>query len=218
MDIFKKKALTLRQYLAGAGHNDASYNDALIAMEFASRHHTGFRKDGTTPEFDHQVSIALFATTLPNLTYRAEVITTIFYHDLREDYHITEAEIRAKHPLASKDFLDRVCRAVENMTKEWRGVKKDEVQLFNAMADDPVASISKGCDRIHNFQSMVGVFKLSKQKEYIAEGKRLFLPMLKTARKQFTHQALAYENIKHMLLSQIELIEAMHAVHPERDK
>jgi hypothetical protein len=26
---------------------------------------------------------------------------------------------------------------------------------------------------------------------------------------------LAYENIKHMLLTQIELIEAMHAVHPE---
>lgn len=205
MDIFKKKALTLRQYLAGAG-----YFNALIAMEFASKHHTGKRKDGVTPEFDHQVSIALFALTLPNLMFREEVITTIFLHDVREDYHITDAEIRAL--FSDQAFATRVARAVENMTKEWRGEKKDEVALFAAMAEDPIASIAKGCDRIHNFQSMIRVFKLAKQKAYIQEAIDLFFPMLKTARRQFPHQALAYENIKHMLLSQIELLMAMHEV------
>lgn len=201
---FKKKALTLRQYLHGAG-----YFHALVAMEFASKYHVGTRKDGETPEFDHQVSIALFALTLPSLRYREEIIATIFLHDVREDYHVTDAEVRA---LFSSDpaFADRVARAVENMTKEWRGVKKDEKLLFEAMAADEIASIAKGCDRIHNFQSMVGVFKLEKQKAYIAEAEELFFPMLKGARRNFPHQAMAYENIKHMLRSQIELIEAMH--------
>jgi len=203
MDRFKKKALTLRQYLNGAG-----YFEAMTAMEFASSYHVGVRKDGHTPEFDHQISIALYALTLPNLKHRQEVIATIFLHDVREDYHITDHEIRSL--FIDQTISDRVSHAVENMTKEWRGERKDEQKLFNAMSEDPIASIAKGCDRIHNFQSMVGVFKLEKQKAYIQEAKDLFLPMLKTARRNFPHQALAYENIKHMLLSQIELIEAMH--------
>lgn len=203
MDKFKKKALTLRQYLHGAG-----YFNALVAMEFAAKHHTGTRKDGETPEFDHQVSIALFALTLPGLRYREEIIATIFLHDVREDYHITDHEVRSLFHDAA--FADRVARAVENMTKEWRGVRKDEKLLFGQMAEDEIASIAKGCDRIHNLQSMVGVFTFEKQKKYISEVFDLFFPMLKAARRNFPHQAMAYENIKHMLRSQIELIEAMH--------
>lgn len=200
---FKKKALTLRQYLHGAG-----YFNALCAMEFAAKYHTGTRKDGETPEFDHQISIALYALTLPNLRYREEIIATIFLHDVREDYHVTDHEVRSL--FSDAGFADRVARAVENMTKEWRGEKKDEAKLFAAMAEDEIASIAKGCDRIHNFQSMVHVFKLQKQKDYIAEAEHLFFPMLKAARRNFPHQGMAYENIKHMLRSQIELIEAMH--------
>jgi (p)ppGpp synthase/HD superfamily hydrolase len=199
---FKKKVLTLRQYLAGAG-----YYNAMIALEFAAKHHTGFRKDGYTPEFDHQISIALFALTLPNLMFREEVIATILLHDVREDYHITDAEIRALFPAG--DFTDRVSRAVENMTKEWRGEKKDEVLLFEAMADDPVASIAKLCDRNHNYQSMIRVFGLEKQKDYLDEGVRLFLPMLKKAKRNFPRQYLAYENIKHVLTGQMDIIRAM---------
>ena len=62
-----------------------------------------------------------------------------------------------------------------------------------------------------NLQSMVGVFKLEKQKEYIREVHDLFFPMLKKARRLFPHQVNAYENIKHILESQIQLIEAVHA-------
>lgn len=204
MDGYKKKLLTLRQYLHGAG-----YFRALKALEFAATYHTGTRKDGRTPEFDHQISIALYALTLPNLMHREEVITTILLHDVREDYSITDHEIRSLFH-EDEGFAQRVARAVENMTKEWRGVRKDEIRLFEAMAEDPIASIAKGCDRMHNFQSMVGVFSIEKQKSYIEEYRTLFVPMLKAARRAFPQQALAYENIKHCLTSQVELIEAMH--------
>lgn len=201
MTKFEKKLLTLRQQLIGA-----RYHHALAALEFAIRYHTGTRKDGKTPEFQHQVEIALFALTLPDLMYREEVIATILLHDVREDYGVSDGEIS---DLFFEDlaFAQRVCSAVWNMTKEFRGVKRDEKALFDAMSQDPIASIAKGCDRMHNLQSMVGVFKLEKQKEYIQEVFDLFLPMLKKARRLFPHQVHAYELLKFVLHAQIDLIK-----------
>lgn len=204
MDEFQKRALTLRQLLIGRG-----YYNALIAMEFAAKYHKGKRRDKVTPEFDHQISIALYALTLPNIQFPEEMIAVIMLHDVREDYDITDLEIRAL--FMDTEFADRVAKAVDKMTKEWRGEKKDPTKLFEAMGEDAIASIAKLCDRVHNFQSMVGVFKIEKQKAYIAEAEEFFFPMLKRARRNFPHQVLAYENIKWMLRSQIQLIEAMHS-------
>lgn len=203
MTPFEKKLLTLRQQLIGV-----RYYNALSALTFAASHHIGFRKDGVTPEFQHQVEIALYALTLSDVRYREEVIATIMLHDTREDYHVSAHEIIELFD--DVGFADRVSRAVENMTKEFRGIKKDEIALFGLMANDPIASIAKGCDRIHNLGSMVGVFKIEKQKEYLDEVDRLFIPMLKSARKQFAYQHNAYMNILHMMRSQCDLIRAIH--------
>ncbi|PZR54616.1 MAG: hypothetical protein DI537_54860 [Stutzerimonas stutzeri] len=203
MNKFEKKMLVLRSQLIGA-----QMFDALAAMEFAARHHTGKRKGGD-PEFDHQVSIALYALTLPFLRYREEVIATIFLHDVREDYGVTDGEIVAL--FVDADKARRIADAVDAMTKTFRGEKRDEQELFERMARDPIASIAKGCDRIHNLQTMVGVFTVEKMISYIAEAKELFFPMLKKARRLHPSQVTAYENIKFVLTSQIELIEAVIA-------
>lgn len=201
MDKFQKRHLALRQQLIGA-----RYFDALAAMEFASRFHSGTRKDLITPEFDHQICIALYALTLSDISLREEVIATIMLHDVDEDYGVGTLAIRA---LFSCDDKARIIGdAVDCMTKVIHGVQRDEKELFERMANDPVASIAKGCDRIHNLSSMGGVFTIEKQKKYIAEVRNLFLPMLKKARRNFPHQTAAYENIKFVLNSQITLIEA----------
>jgi (p)ppGpp synthase/HD superfamily hydrolase len=200
MSKFEKKLLTLRQQLIGA-----RYFNALSALEFAKTYHTGMRKDGVTPEFQHQIEIAMFALTLPDLMYREDVVATIMLHDVREDYGVSEHEI--VELFGPGDFASRVCRAVENMTKEYRGKKKDEVALFEAMSQDPIASIAKGCDRIHNISSMLGVFTVEKQKNYVQEVHNLFLPMLKKARRLFPRQVNAYELLKFVLHTQMDLIE-----------
>lgn len=200
MTSFEKKLLTLRQQLIGA-----RYFNALAALEFAMKYHTGTRKDGVTPEFQHQVEIALYALTLPELRYREEIIATIMLHDTREDYHITAHEIIQLFD--NSEFSTQVSRAVENMTKEWRGEKKNEKELFSLMGEDPIASIAKGCDRIHNINSMPKVFTKEKQQIYVNEVKELFLPMLKKARKNFAYQHSAYMNIQFVLQTQIDLIE-----------
>ena len=197
-----KKILVLRQLLLG--HR---YYNALRAMNYAQAKHTGLRKDKVTPEFDHQLSMALYALTLPDVRYREELIATIFLHDVREDYGISDEEIRAIF-VGGDGFSARVAGAVWRMTKKWRGIVRDTTELFADMAQDEIASLAKGCDRIHNLQSMVGVFTAEKQTAYIAEAVERIIPMLKKARRNFPEQTLAYENIKWVIDSQIALIVA----------
>ena len=197
--VFSKREISLRYWLLGAG-----YHQALEAMEFASDYHSGVRKDGITPEFDHQISIAHYVRTLIHgLVHPEDTLSTVFLHDVREDYGISHEEIVGR-------FGDRVANAVDAMTQEFRGIKKPVDLVFEQIAADPIASIAKGADRIHNFSSMVGVFSRSKQEEYIKEAEMYFMPMLKRARRLHVRQEPAYENIKSMLSSQMQLITAMH--------
>jgi len=199
MEGYAKKEISLRYWLLGRGYHKASE-----AMEFGKRHHKGVRKDGA-PEFSHQVAIALFARTLiDSLMYPEETITTIFLHDIREDYDISDGEIRTL-------FGDTVANAVAAMTKVYRSHKRDPFEVFDNLSQDPVASIAKGMDRIHNFSTMLGAFNVAKQEEYIAEAELHFIPMLKRARRMFPQQEAAYENVKWALRSQIDLIKAIHA-------
>ncbi len=204
MNKFEKRLLVLRQQLIGA-----QMFDALAAMEFGASHHQGTRKDLVTPEFDHQICIALYALTLPLNRFREEIIAAIMLHDCREDKDITDGEVIAIFSEYTKARL--IADAVDAVTKTFRGVKRDQKELFARMAEDPIASIVKGCDRISNLQTMQGVFTIEKQKIYISEVHDLFFPMLKAARRNFPFNVAAYENIKFVLLSQIELIEAVIA-------
>lgn len=200
MTSFEKRRISMRYWLLGRG-----YHKAVEAMEFAASYHTGTRKDVVTPEFDHQISIAHYVRTLIDaLDHPEDTLCVVFLHDVREDFDVPDEVIRAR-------FGDRVAEAVEAMTKTFRGVKKDPQTVFDAIAADPIASVVKGADRIHNHQTMVGVFTHEKQQGYIAETERFFLPMLKRARRSFPRLEPVYENIKHLLLSQIDLIKAIHA-------
>jgi (p)ppGpp synthase/HD superfamily hydrolase len=196
---FEKRRIALRYWLLGRG-----FNKALEAMDFAESLHTGFRKDGVTPEFEHQVSIAHLARALPDLMHPEETISTALLHDVSEDYDVDPATLRAR-------FGDLTGNAVWNMTKEYRGVKRDEKELFISMSNDPIASLDKGIDRDHNFSSMVGVFTPAKQLSYVDFAEENIIPMLKQARRNFPQQERAYEIIKHSLKNQMRLVRAMHA-------
>lgn len=197
-DDFQRRLHGMRNFLEGK-----EYWLALRAMALGSKHHTGVRKNGFTPEFDHQVSIAYYLRSLlPSLRHKEETLCVAFLHDVREDYGLADDEIRGP-------FGSLVADGVSRMTKTFRGVKADPSALFAEMARCPVASIVKAADRIHNFQSMVGVFTVEKQRAYIAECEELFIPMLKEARKNHPEQAGAYANAKYVLRQQIALIRAI---------
>jgi (p)ppGpp synthase/HD superfamily hydrolase len=154
------------------------------------------------------VAIALFALTLPGIRDMDRLISIIMLHDVREDYNVSNQEI--VELFVDREFGMKVAFSVENMTKEFRGIRKNDIDVFAALALDEYGSIAKLCDRIHNLATIVGVFTLEKQKEYLKEVVELFLPMLKLAKRRYTHHIQAYENIKHMVQSQMEMIQHIH--------
>ncbi len=199
---FTKLQVSLRYWLLGMAQSNPEYYKCIEAMEFAASFHQGKRKDGVTPEFEHQLTIAHYIRTIKDsLLYPSETISTVFLHDVPEDYDISISEIQSR-------FGERVAQATWKLTKVLRGEKKNEDVYFDEMFSDPIASIGKGGDRIHNLQSMIGVFTIEKQKAYVLEAEERIIPMLKKARRLFPQQELAYENIKIVMNSQIQLIKA----------
>ena len=191
---YQKLRISMRYWLLGR-----EYWQALEAMEFAQKWHTGTRKDGT-PEFSHQVWQAHYLRTIaPSLTNTQACLTVCFLHDVVEDYPVTLDEIAQR-------FSPDIATSVGRISKVVEGMRKDSDTYFAGLAQDPVASICKGVDRIHNHASMVGAFSRIKQLSYMDETEADILPMLKTARRLFPRQEPAYENIRHYLVSQMMLI------------
>lgn len=93
---------------------------------------------------------------------------------------------------------------------------KTQGSMLKAIGDHPIASVCKGADRCHNMQTMIGVFTSEKQLRYMAEAREQFLPMLKAARRLFPKQEAAYENIKHVMTSQLELLKAINDVDQQK--
>lgn len=195
----RRYASAIKQWMHGR-----RYFNAIRAMNYASDFHKGVRKDGETPEFFHQVSIALYIRTVAEQLDDTETTLIVsFLHDICEDYDVSFEEINSK-------FGEKAAMNVNLLTKEHRGMRLTTEQYYNSLTECPIASIVKGADRMNNIQTMVGPFSLEKQKDYIKETTDYVLPMLKQARLRFPHQEPVYQNIKHILVSQIELIEAIH--------
>lgn len=192
IEQFQKDRSAIKNILRGK-----EFFQALKAMDFAEQLHTGVRKDGVTPEFDHQVQIALTVEDLHHLIYPEETFATVFLHDVVEDYNIGIDTI-------DRQFGQRVGNAVWRLTKKTRATTKSAEGYFEEMATDPIASIVKGADRDHNFQSMPGVFTLQKQLDYIAEAEGYILPMLKVARSRFPEQTRSYFALKRLMIIQIK--------------
>lgn len=195
----QKLHIALQNYLYGA-----KYYRALKAFDLAKRFHVGFRKDNSTPEFQHQLEIALFITTLKDVINEEDAIIVALLHDLLEDYvEVTQHEIDELVGLTASRSVVVISKKIQGKYRH-----REVDSYFNDIAMDREASLVKGCDRVRNLQTMVGVFSLEKQQEYIQETKDYFLPMLKRAAGIFPMQYLAYMNIRTMLKSQIELLEA----------
>jgi (p)ppGpp synthase/HD superfamily hydrolase len=200
INSFQKAQLTLRYWLLAK-----EYYTAVKAMQFAKELHTGLRKDKKTPAFYHQISIVQYLRTIyKSLLFPEMSMTVGFTHDSMEDYDL---DIQ----LMTNRFGLQAATETWILTKKQKGLEKNNDTYYKEIAESPVASIVKPADRMHNVQTMVGVFSAQKRAEYIEETHQYVLPMLKKAKRSFPEQETAYENEKHILLSQIELIEHIPA-------
>jgi (p)ppGpp synthase/HD superfamily hydrolase len=198
---YQKVSITLKSYLKGKG-----FHKALEAFEFGREKHsklgTGFRKDGKTPNFQHQIEICLFLMTLKEVEDEETTLIAGLLHDVREDADVEDEVIANK-------FGRKAADAVEKLTKEFKGVKKSSEDYFDKLATCPIASLVKLADRIHNFSSMVGVFTIPKQEHYVFEVKTYFYPLIKKARNNFPHQHMSYHGMGTFLKNMCKTVEAV---------
>jgi (p)ppGpp synthase/HD superfamily hydrolase len=195
---YEKHCTAMRYWLLGK-----EWHVALKAMEMGLLHHDGERKNGN-PEFSHQMFQAQYARTLPSMMFPEETLAVIFLHDIVEDHGVAVSTIHA-------EFGEMVGNGVDLMSDvDAQGRDKPLDAYYSMMVESPVSSLAKGIDRMHNFQSMLEVFDIPKQERYIEETREHLLTMMKAARKRYTQQEPAYQNIKHVLLTQIDLILLMH--------
>jgi (p)ppGpp synthase/HD superfamily hydrolase len=196
---YTKHFIAMRYWLLGK-----EYYLALDALEYASKLHVGKRKDGVTKEYAHQLSIGRYVKSIStSLEHPEETLASVFLHDVCEDCGVGFEEIEARFGLD-------VGQAVQLLTKQYRGHTKPPVEYYWQIGENKIASVVKGADRVHNIQTMIDVFTYEKQKEYIHETQEYIVPMLKKARRRFPRQEPAYENIQHVLVSQAELLQAVH--------
>jgi (p)ppGpp synthase/HD superfamily hydrolase len=206
---FDKLDLTLKYYLHGA-----RYPFAIKAYHLAKQYHNGTRKDGITPEVQHQLEIALFIITLRlNPAYEELAIVYALLHDILEDFDDVTPERLAI------DFGEDVVDDLRLISKKVQGIKTyhHDDQYYKRMAKVPLIALVKGVDRIHNLQSMIGVFNTEKQETYVSTAERHFLPMLKEAAKIDEGLFFSFQNVRTVLKCQIKLIrEVIEATNIER--
>jgi (p)ppGpp synthase/HD superfamily hydrolase len=197
---FEKSRIALREWARGK-----EWFDVVRAMHEGEILHSGKRKDGYTPEFAHQIWIANHLRTLRlNDEDRRVVIIAAFFHDSSEDKNVPNSEIVLKYGQNVGDIVDR-------MTKTFRGVDVPTATYFSRLAEQGLAILLKGVDRLHNLSTMHGVFDRHKQENYIAESLEWHLPMIRLGRNRFPEYEDAYQNVKQSLMSRISLIRAIHA-------
>lgn len=189
---YDKLRLTLKSQLIGMATLDSRYNTCIEAFAFAEGVHNGFRKDGTTREFYHQLSILGYLMTLhhsldePHLVYQVALL-----HDAYEDYMNFSADLQSKFPEAFP-YIQRISKV------DTEG-PINIVAYYHNMSTCSVTSIVKAVDRIHNLSTMTGIFSEDKISRYKEEVDTYFLPMIKRARRMFPSQTAAYENLKCVL-------------------
>jgi len=201
---FDKLFDSMQFFLLGAMKHDNSYRIAYEALQVSSAIHVGVRKDGKTPEFQHQLEIAhLVRTLLRSLIHPAETLAAIFLHDTPEDYDVPYAEINWL-------FGVLVANATTLLNKyDEQGNPKPLDEYYAALAYDPIASVAKPADNGHNQSTMASVFSYKKQFEYSLNIKNRSWNMMKVARRLWPEQEAVYENLKFLLRIQYNAVQAM---------
>jgi (p)ppGpp synthase/HD superfamily hydrolase len=197
MEKYDKLKISLRYYLLGK-----SYSSSLMALNIAQKVHNGLRKDNITKEFQHQLEMALYITTLKDLMDEEKCLTACLLHDLIEDYPSSIEAYNIKSVFGEEIY--RICYLLNrNNYKEDLANK----YYYENIAKSEIASIVKGTDRMHNISTMTNVFSKDKMIKYISETKDYVLPMLKESRNSFPQQIQSYFNIIDNLRQQIRIIE-----------
>ncbi|MCR5418554.1 MAG: HD domain-containing protein [Lachnospiraceae bacterium] len=144
----------------------------LQALPFARDCHKGQHRDSREhiPYIIHPLQMAKHAIALQLVD--DEILTAALLHDVCEDCGIFPEQLPV-----SKSLQDSVAL----LTKNWKAGEESEAlekQYYEAIAQDPTASIVKLLDRCNNLSSMADGFSLPRIRRYLEETKTYYGPLV----------------------------------------
>ena len=173
----------------------------LEALVFADRCHEGqFRRSrNCLPYISHPLLMACHAVTLG--VGEDDLLATVLLHDTVEDCGVGVRDLPAG---------DEVKRAVGLLTfgvREGEDRAAAKKRYFEALALDPVASLTKLLDRCNNVSYMADAFSAEKIRSYVEETKTFVYPLPGIIRTMKPEWAPAAYTIKYHIYSVISTIE-----------
>lgn len=187
-DTYQKRYVSLKHFLAGR-----RFNDVLKALDIGRKIHVGERRDGT-PEFSHQIDIALYISTLAlNDQVMAEAMSIALLHDSYEDYGVC-----ATDRCIMQYGDEKISNLVYKISKVRHGEKLTNDAYYNDLSTDLSLCIVKICDRIHNL-STAYVFSEEKRFEYLDETVNYVYPLIKAGQANWPEYFQTFYNMKMIL-------------------
>lgn len=198
----------LNGWLSGRG-----FHRAAEALHFARPLHNGVRKDDVTPEFSHQVFQVNFILPFVDLLlYPEDTLITFILHDTIEDTDKKRAEIAAR-------FGERVGDSTWLMTKKDDSMTKSLDVYYRELFENPITSLAKPTDRIHNLSTMPNAnWQSAKIRKYGDDVEDYYYPGMKRARGLYPSQRPIYEHLKTSLAMQVEWSRRYAAVCEQNDE
>lgn len=183
-----------------------NYTNTLKALSVASKLHEGQFRKGGAPYIIHPLYITLkiiYSATDDDITCAAALL-----HDVIEDndqMNKCNGEL-----LVSMYHLDpEVLRIVRLLTKprDYKYTDPGEIRYYKGVISDIRATNIKLNDRTDNLRT-IEVFNLDKMLSYVNETKELVYPLL-VLKNHYPEYSQAFTNIKYVLRSNCEVIEAI---------
>lgn len=175
----------LRGFLNG-GREPLALSQA--ALELAVSAYGSSRRDDGALAISHPLSMACTAISMG--VRDDATIATILLHDVCEDYNYRVQDV-------SESSAVRNGVRYMTITHRKRETLKCEVKTryFEEILESREATITKGFDRIHNFESSIGVFNRDRALKLWRETYYLLMPALREAK----HKWPAYSDLFHAI-------------------
>jgi len=184
-ELFRGKLMGAQKYMA------------LKAFSIAERAHAGvMRKDGVTPYIEHPIKVASLLFELG--VQDDKILAVAILHDVLEDCDDTVV----KDDLF-KSFDTSTIRSIGLLSKS---KNYNNTEYYNAIANDPVATLVKLADRAHNLSTVYN-FSEEKKLKYINETIEFVYPLISHAQHTYYEYSSQLRILDIMIESIVKNVE-----------
>lgn len=181
--------------------NESQALQSKAALEFAKNSHRGQVRNGAAPYVIHPLTMACHAVLCG--IEDDNTIATILLHDVCEDCFVCVEE------LPVNQVVREAVRAMTFTVLDGESKEQAKQRYYNNLVRNKEAAITKIFDRCNNVSEMAQTFDRLRMKRYIAETRKLVLPLLEKISDQYEEYSAILFLLKYQILSVVDSVECL---------